>query len=88
MSFAREGRLAAILRWIVTPFLAVVLYVLSSGPVLGTAFRLRESTHNDNFYVVMWVYYPLFVCGHGPDSPAMRYIEWWVVDVFDTVGPG
>lgn len=86
MSFAREGRLAAILRWIGVPCLAVVLYVLSSGPVLGTAFRLRESTHNDSFYLVMWVYYPLIIGGH--DTPAMRYIEWWVVDVFDTVGPG
>ena len=77
---------ADLLRWLITPVLVVALYVLSNGPVLGVAFRLRESTHSDSFYAVMWLYYPLLIGGH--DSPIMRYIEWWVVDVFDTVGPG
>jgi hypothetical protein len=64
----------------------VCLYVLSSGPVPGLAFRLREATGNDAFYLVMWVYYPLIAAGHG--NPIDSYIEWWVVDVFHTVGPG
>ena len=63
-----------------------LLYVLSSGPVLAIAFRLREATGWDGFYGAMLVYYPLLALGH--DSPMMAYIEWWVVDVFHTVGPG
>ncbi|MCO6043420.1 hypothetical protein NG895_05830 [Aeoliella sp. ICT_H6.2] len=64
----------------------LVGYVLSSGPVLGLAFWLREATHNDYWYMVMWVYFPVLVLGHR--TPLMWYIEWWVVDVFHTVGPG
>ena len=65
--------------------LAVVGYVPSSGPVLATAFWLREATDWDGFYAVMWAYYPLLVW--GSDTPIHAYIEWWV-DLFGTVGPG
>jgi hypothetical protein len=34
----------------------------------------------------MWLYYPIFAMGH--DNPIGAYIEWWVVSVFRTVGPG
>lgn len=86
MSLASRNERSDLLRWLIAPFLTAALYLLSSGPILGIAFRLRESTHNDNFYAVMWLYYPLLLSGQN--GPAMRYIEWWVVDVFDTVGPG
>ena len=66
--------------------LLLVLYVLSSGPVLGLGLWLRQATHRDGFYAVMFLYYPLLVMGDG--NPVGAYIEWWVVDVFDTVGPG
>ncbi len=67
----------------------LVLYVLSSGPVLGMAFWLREATGIDQFYAVFWLYYPLFIiAGSAPDGLWGNYIEWWVVDVFHTVGPG
>jgi hypothetical protein len=64
----------------------LVLYVLSSGPVLGLGFWLRDVTNNDMFYAVMWLYFPLLAFGRF--EPLMYYIEWWVVDVFQTVGPG
>lgn len=64
-----------------------VLYVLSSGPVIALGCWLRETTHWDGFYGVLWIYYPLVVT-FGPDSLLGHYIEWWVVDVFHTVGPG
>lgn len=73
-------------KWTVV-FLAIpLLYVLSSGPVIALAFWLRESTGWDGFYLVMWLYYPIIILGHG--NPLDYYIEWWVVDVFHTVGPG
>lgn len=74
--------------WLVGGFAVIVLYVLSSGPVLALAFWLRETTHNDLFYSAIWLYYPVFMLGQQPDGLLMRYIEWWVVDVFQTVGPG
>jgi len=70
----------------VTPLSILVIYVLSSGPMLGLAFRLREATGRDEFYAVLFVYYPLFALGR--DNPIDSYVEWWVVDVFQTVGPG
>ncbi|MFT5524316.1 MAG: hypothetical protein ACI9HK_002268 [Pirellulaceae bacterium] len=63
-----------------------MLYVLSSGPILGLAFLLRESTGWDGWYSVMYLYFPIIAMGHG--NPIDFYIEWWVVDVFHTVGPG
>jgi hypothetical protein len=74
------------LRWLVGVEMLAVVYVLSSGPVLGLAFWLRETTHDDRWYHLIWVYYPLLVWGHF--HPLDWYIEWWVVDVFRTVGPG
>jgi hypothetical protein len=72
--------------WLFLIVLVPVLYVLSSGPALGLAFWLREATGWDGFYAVMFVYYPLLIMGHG--NPIDSYIEWWVVQVFHTVGPG
>lgn len=63
-----------------------IAYVLSSGPILGLAFWLRETLHDDRFYAAMWLYYPLFILGH--DNLIGSYIAWWVVNVFHTVGPG
>jgi hypothetical protein len=71
--------------WGVMALLVCVAYVLSSGPVLASAFWLREATGRDGFYAVMWIYYPLIVFGH--DNPIDTYIEWWV-KFFGTVGPG
>ncbi len=65
---------------------AAAMYVLSSGPILGLAFWLREATGVDQFYFALWLYAPLFLFKH--DQWVMRYVEWWVVDVFHTVGPG
>jgi hypothetical protein len=63
----------------------LIVYLLSSGPVLATAFWLRDATDWDGFYSVMLVYYPLLGLGDG--TPIGTYIEWWV-HLFGTVGPG
>jgi len=34
----------------------------------------------------MWLYYPILTFGRNDLIGA--YIEWWVVSVFRTVGPG
>ena len=65
--------------------ICLALYVPSCGPVLATAFWLREATGWDGFYAVMWLYYPLLAWGHG--GLLGDYIEWWV-KLFGTVGPG
>ncbi len=54
----------------------------SSGWFSGSAKRLAW----DPLYGVLVVYYPLLI--FGQDSFTTAYIEWWVVDVFHTVGPG
>ena len=74
------------INWLLLGLLSLVLYVLSSGPVIALGFWLRETTKWDGFYAVMWIYFPLLMFGH--DSLPMDYVEWWVNDVFDTVGPG
>lgn len=71
--------------WLWVFVAAVVVYVLSSGPVMATAFLLREATGWDGFYLVMWIYYPLLLAGH--DNLIINYIEWWV-EQFGAVGPG
>ena len=68
-----------------TLLLILVIYVLSSGPVIASGFWLREATGHDEFYAVIYLYYPLLVFGH--QNPIGTYIEWWV-NLFDTVGPG
>lgn len=69
--------------------LALAAYVPSSGPVLATAFWLREATGWDGFYSAMFLYYPLIVWTRETplQEPIHEYIEWWV-ELFGTVGPG
>ena len=66
-------------------FVCLILYVLSSGPVLATAFWLREKTGWDGFYAVMFLYLPLLWLGH--DQPVDAYIEWWAW-LIGAPGPG
>ncbi|QDT53393.1 hypothetical protein Pan44_14100 [Caulifigura coniformis] len=75
------------LRHLITTAMFLVVYALSSGPMLGLAFWLRERTGIDQFYAVMWMYYPLLA--YRPAFSLLEpYVEWWVVTVFRTVGPG
>ena len=72
--------------WVAAACVSMPLfYALSSGPVTACAFWLREATGWDGFYAVLWVYYPLFA---WKSEVFRHYIDWWVVDVFHTVGPG
>jgi hypothetical protein len=75
-------RVVSIAKLVVT---LLLVYVLSSGPVLATAFWLREATGWNGFYAVMYLYYPLLAPGRF--GPLDAYIEWWV-KLFGTVGPG
>jgi len=70
--------------------LIVLIYVLASGPIFGLAFLLRESTGYDEFYYVLYLYWPLFVLQPEAISENLwePYVEWWVIEVFHTVGPG
>jgi len=86
MNEEKQTLVARIRRWVMFLVGMAIVYLSSSGPVLGIGFWLRETTGWDGFYAVMWVYYPLIALGHG--NPIDAYIEWWVVDVFRTVGPG
>ena len=67
--------------------LALAVYLLSSGPVIAIACWLREATQWDGWYGVFYLYYPAFYC-FGRESIFFYYIEFWVVNVFHTVGPG
>jgi hypothetical protein len=65
---------------------APLVYVLSSGPVLATAFWLRDRTDWDGFYAVMWIYYPL-LANYPLTYPFHLYIDWWL-RLFGTMPPG
>ncbi|PHR93992.1 MAG: hypothetical protein COA78_32210 [Blastopirellula sp.] len=86
METQKSNRVPTSVRVLSILVLLPVGYLLSSGPVLGLAFWLREATGWDQFYLVMFLYYPILIFGH--ENWLMFYIEWWVVDVFHTVGPG
>ena len=81
-----KSRLHRVWEWIGLGMFLLVLYVLSSGPVLAGAFWLREATGRNEFYSVGFFYYPLFKISN-PDNVLMLYIGWWV-ELFGTVGPG
>ncbi len=85
----RENDAASNRVWLAIVLLPLV-YVLASGPIFGLAFWLRESTGHDEFYCALYLYWPLFVCLPEVISENLwqPYVEWWVVDVFHTVGPG
>ncbi len=82
--------LELILRGLLILIVVIIIYVLSAGPVVGISFWLRETTEYDEFYFVLYAYYPLSIFAATPpfNTLFMWYIEWWVVDVFHTVGPG
>jgi hypothetical protein len=71
--------------WLLAAVVLPVGYVLSCGPVLATAFWLREATSREGFYAALWLYYPLLA--FGPSTPIDAYIGWWC-KLFGTVGPG
>ncbi|HBN77505.1 MAG TPA: hypothetical protein DD473_17190 [Planctomycetaceae bacterium] len=74
--------------WLLILCVVVAIYILSSGPVMGIGFWLREATGYNEFYGVMLPYYPLFALKLTPlDFVFEWYVEWWVCDVFQTVGP-
>lgn len=79
----RRWRISAPLAAVVAP----IAYVLSSGPVLATAFWLREWTNCEGFYAALWLYYPVLWLGGHPGGPIDEYIGWWC-RLLDVRGPG
>jgi hypothetical protein len=71
--------------WLLGLVLALLVYILSSGPVLAASFWLREATGWDGWYASIYLYLPLFALGHN--NPIDWYIEFWV-RLLGTVGPG
>lgn len=59
----------------------LVVYVLSSGPMIGLAYWLGVVTHNGSWYAIVWIYYPLLLW-ESDANPVMWYVEWWVFDFF------
>jgi hypothetical protein len=66
--------------------ITLVMYLLSSGPVMAIAFWLRDRTDWDGFYSITWIYYPLLV-GFPLAYPFQLYLEWWC-RLFGTMPPG
>jgi hypothetical protein len=71
-------------RFLAVAAFVAAAYALSSGPVLASAFWLRDATGRDGLYAALYPYYPLLALG---GKPAKAYVEWWVRQ-FGTVGPG
>jgi len=70
----------------------LVVYVLSSGPVMAICFWLREKTHWDGFYSIAFgLYLPLWWPARKWQTTlgdALKaYIVWWA-GLLGTVGPG
>ncbi|HCS50689.1 hypothetical protein [Rubinisphaera sp.] len=85
----KKAWLALLCHWLLILCVVVAVYAISSGPVMGIGFWLRETTGHNEFYAVMLPYYPLFALKLTPLGFAFEwYVEWWVCDVFQTVGPG
>jgi hypothetical protein len=80
-----DGHRGWIAKWLSVFLGGLLIYVLSSGPMLACAFWLRERTGRDEFYFVMWLYLPLLIL--DPADMFRAYIEWWV-KLLGTVGPG
>lgn len=70
--------------------IAMLIYLLSTGPVIGLSFWLREYCHDDRFYLTLYIYWPLFMIERESSLGTVLdwYVSWWVGDVFGTVGPG
>lgn len=93
MADESDGTKVTKTRWAVLAVLVPVLYVLSSGPILATACRLRERTLHDEFDAAFWLYLPLLYGGQalGREHPLSHcvgtYLEWWF-HLLGAVGPG
>lgn len=76
--------------WTAVAVATGLVYVASSGPVLATAFWLRDRTHWDGFYAMMFVYYPLLFL-LDVNNPLAKvifaYLGWWC-RLFGTLPPG
>jgi hypothetical protein len=72
-------------RWIAVIVALIPAYVFSSGPIIAAACWLRDKTGWDGFWMVFFLYYPLYPIRDVDLFEA--YIMWWM-KLFGTMGPG
>jgi hypothetical protein len=72
--------------WAATIVTVLVIYVISSGPVMAIGCWLRDATDWDGFYAVFYLYLPILY-PLGDVDLAESYLMWWMHQ-FDTMPPG
>ena len=70
-------------KWCLILASALAIYILTSGPIIATAFRLRELTGRNGYYDVIYAYVPLMALG---GQPFQAIIRWWLT-MFRVVDP-
>ncbi len=63
--------------WAATIATLLVIYVISSGPILAIGCWLRDVTDWDGFYAVLYLYLPL-LNPLGDVDFAESYLMWWM----------
>jgi hypothetical protein len=64
----------------------LVIYLMSSGPIMAIGCRLRDATDWDGFYAVFYLYLPILY-PLGDVDLFESYLMWWM-KLFDTMPPG
>ena len=64
----------------------LVIYLLSSGPILAIGCWRRDATDWDGFYAVFYLYLPILY-PLGDVDLFESYLMWWM-KLFDTMPPG
>jgi hypothetical protein len=72
--------------WATTIVALLVIYVISSGPILAIGCWLRDATDWDGFYAVFYLYLPILYAVGDVDL-VESYLMWWM-KLFDTMPPG
>ena len=72
--------------WTATIVALLVIYAISSGPILALGCRLRDATDWDGFYAVFYLYLPILY-PLGDVDLVESYLMWWM-RLFDTMPPG
>ena len=62
----------------------LVVYVLSSGPMMKLCYWLHNRTGSEEILYILIIYQPLFWVGSLPpfDKYFYEYLGWWVPNLF------
>jgi hypothetical protein len=72
--------------WAATIVVLLVVYAISSGPIMAIGCRLRDATGWDGFYAVFYLYLPILY-PLGDVDLFESYLMWWM-ELFGTTPPG